>query len=123
MFCSTIAAVVAFTVTRYGLQCSREIVTGLSILAGILAGVVGSLVTRPPNAERTEEFFKRIYVPIGQEDKLQWSLDEVVPPHRRLLTAGGLFIVKPSRQSWVGFTITLAICLGALGFMVAFLMV
>ena len=123
MFASTIAAVLAFTITRYGLHCSREIVTGLSILAGILAGVVGSLITAPPDTGRNEEFFKRIYVPIGQEEKLQWSLDEVVPPHRRLLTAGGLFIVKPSRQSWVGFTITLAICLAALGFMVAFLMV
>jgi Na+/proline symporter len=121
MFCSTIAAVVTFTITRYALHCPREVVTGLSILAGILGGVVGSLLTRPPETERIEEFFKRIYVPIGQESKLELSLAEVVPPQRRLLTFAGLFIVKPSRQSWVGFTVTLAICLAAVGFMYAIL--
>jgi Na+/proline symporter len=123
MFFSTIAAVVTFTVTRYALHCPREIVTGLPILAGILGGIVGSLLTAPPPAERIEEFFKRVYVPIGQENKLEQSLAEVVPPERRLLTAGGLFIVKPSRQSWVGFTVTLAICLAAVGFMYAILRV
>ncbi len=117
VFGSTIAAVVTFSVTRYALSCPREVVTGLSLLAGVLGGVVGSLLTAPPSAERIEEFFKRIYVPIGQEDRLALPLAEVVPPAQRLVTCGGLFIVKPSRQSWVGFVVTLAICLAAVGSM------
>jgi len=117
VFCSTVAAVVTFTITRYTLDCSREIVTGLSMLAGVLGGVVGSVLTRPPEADRIEEFFKRIYVPVGQENRLALPLADVVPLQERLLTRGGLFIVKPSRQSWVGFTVTFAICLAALGFM------
>jgi len=48
-------------------------------------------------------------------------LDEAVPPSGRLITAGGLFLVKPSRQSWLGFLITLAICLALLGAMVLLL--
>jgi hypothetical protein len=44
-----------------------------------------------------------------------------VPQSRRLLTAGGLFIVKPSRQSWAGFLITLGICLACVLVMVALL--
>ncbi|GAG25874.1 unnamed protein product, partial [marine sediment metagenome] len=37
------------------------------------------------------------------------------------LTAGGLFIVKPSRQSWVGFVVTLGICLACVVVMLAIL--
>ena len=58
-----------------------------------------------------EKFFKKIYTPIGKEERLDLPLDEAVPKEKRLLTAGGLFLVKPSRQSWVGFVVTLGICL------------
>ena len=88
---------------------------------GILGGVVGSLMTLPSEPERVEAFFKRIYTPIGAEDRLKLRLDEVVPAKRRLLTAGGLFIVKPSAQSIAGFLITLAICLACVAVMVALL--
>jgi len=57
-----------------------------------------------------ERFLTKIYVPIGQEARLDLPLDEAVPPSQRWLTAGGLFVVKPSRQSWLGFLVTLAIC-------------
>ena len=90
---------------------------GLPLFTGMLAGIIGSLLTRPPETEIVEKFFKKIYVPIGQEAKLDLPLDEAVPPSQRLLTAGGLFLVKPSRQSWVGFLVTLAICLGLVGLM------
>ncbi|MHC4890548.1 MAG: hypothetical protein ACYTEO_13910 [Planctomycetota bacterium] len=73
--------------------------------------MIGSLLTKPPKRETIEKFFRKIYVPIGQEDKLDLPLDEAVPQSKRWLTAGGLFIVKPSRQSWVGFLVTLGICL------------
>jgi len=123
MFCSTVAAVVTFLVTRYKLDCSREITIGLPILTGVVGGVIGSLLTKPPKPETIEKFFTKIYVPIGQEKKLTLPLDEAVPPSNRWLTAGGLFIVKPSRQSWVGFVITLGICVACVLVMVAILRV
>ena len=114
MFSSTISAVVTFILTRYVIEYTsdiRAITIGIPILAGVAGGVVGSLLTKPPKRETVERFFKKIYVPIGQEEKLELSLDEAVPQSKRWLTAGGLFIVKPSRQSWVGFVVTLGICL------------
>ncbi|MCH7559467.1 MAG: sodium:solute symporter family protein [Planctomycetes bacterium] len=121
MFSSTILASGTFLVSRYVLDCSRDVTIGVPIVVGVLAGVIGSLVTKPPRRETIEKFFVKIYVPIGQEEKLELPLDEVVPPSRRWLTAGGLFIVKPSRQSWVGFVITLGICLACILVMLAIL--
>ena len=60
-------------------------------------------------------------IPIGAEDKLELPLDEAVPVSQRWITAGGLFIVKPSRQSWVGFVITLGICVACVLVMLALL--
>jgi Na+/proline symporter len=111
MFSSTILASGTFLVSRYVLNSGRDITIGVPILVGVLAGVIGSLVTKPPSRETIEKFFTKIYVPIGQEDKLVLPLDEAVPKRKRLLTGSGLFIVKPSRQSWVGFAVTLGICL------------
>jgi len=90
---------------------------GLPLAAGVVFGVVGSLLSRPPDTERVERFFTRIYTPVGQEDRLELPLAEAVPKADRLLTAGGLFLVKPSRQSSVGFLVTLAICLACLAAM------
>jgi Na+/proline symporter len=111
MFCSTILASGTFLVSRYVLNSSRDITIGVPIVVGILAGVIGSLITRPPSRQTIEKFFTKIYVPVGREDKLALPLDEAVPQHKRLLTGCGLFLVKPSRQSWVGFVVTLGICL------------
>jgi len=108
-------------VTAKGLVCTRAMTIGLPLLTGFVAGIIGSLVTRPPKAEVTEKFFKKIYVPIGEEHKLDLPLDQAVPPNKRLCTAGGLFLVKPSTQSWVGFLVTLAICLGLVAIMVLLL--
>jgi len=121
MFSSTILASGTFLVSRYVLDCSRDITIGVPIVVGVLAGVIGSLVTRPPKRETIEKFFRKIYVPIGQEKKLDLSLDEAVPQSKRWLTAGGLFIIKPSRQSWVGFLVTLGICLACVLVMLAIL--
>ena len=111
MFSSTILASATFLVSRYVLNCSRDITIGVPILVGVLAGVIGSLITKPPRHETIEKFFTKIYVPIGRDDKLELPLDEAVPASNRWLTAGGLFVVKPSRQSWVGFVVTLGICM------------
>ncbi|UCG58883.1 MAG: hypothetical protein JSU70_05085, partial [Phycisphaerales bacterium] len=121
MFCSTISAVAVFVLTRYVGDYPREVTIGVPILAGVTGGVIGSLLTRPPSTEMVDKFFKKIYVPIGQEEKLDLSLDEVVPQPRRWLTAGGLFIVKPSRQSWIGFLVTSAICVACVAVMLALL--
>ena len=121
MFTGTILAVIAFIVTRYVLGCPREITIGLPILAGVLGGVIGSLLGEAPNPELIDRFFKKIYTPIGEEEKLALPLDEAVPPSKRLLTAGGLFIMKPSRQSLVGFLVTLGICVGCVLLMLALL--
>jgi len=111
MFSSTILASATFLVSRYVLNCGRDITIGAPILVGVLAGLIGSIITKPPSRETIEKFFTKIYVPIGQEDKLALPLDEAVPQQKRLLTGGGLFLVKPSPQSSVGFVVTLGICL------------
>ena len=111
MFSSTILASTSYILTRYVLLCSRDITIGVPILVGVTAGVVASLLTKPPKTEVIEKFFKKIYVPIGAEKELERPLDEAVPASKRWFTGGGLFIIKPSRQSWVGFIVTLAICL------------
>jgi len=121
MFCSTILASAAFLVSRYVLMCGRDITIAVPILVGVAGGVIGSVVTKPPNREVVEKFFTKIYVPIGQEKKLDLGLDEAVPQSQRLVSAGGLFIVKPSRQSWVGFVIALGICLACVLAMLAIL--
>ncbi|UCC99558.1 MAG: hypothetical protein JSW66_06670, partial [Phycisphaerales bacterium] len=99
----------------------RAVTISLPIIAGLAGGVIGSLLTRPPKADTIEKFFRKIYVPIGEEEKLELPLDEAVPASNRWLTAGGLFIVKPSRQSWAGFVITLGICLACVLVMLAIL--
>jgi Na+/proline symporter len=115
VFTSTILAAATFLTTRYGFNMGQAATTGLPLAAGAVGGIVGSLLTRPPRPEQIDPFFKKIYTPIGQEERLELPLDEAVPPEKRLLTAGGLFIVKPTRQSWLGFLITLVICLMLLG--------
>lgn len=110
MFCCTISAVVAFVFTRYVSGLPRHVTIAVPILTGIVAGVIGSLLTRPPRREALERFLTKIYVPIGQEAKLDLPLDEAIPPSQRWVTTGGLFVVKPTRQTWVGFLVTLGIC-------------
>jgi len=117
VLCSAILAVITFVITRYILDCPREVVTGLPMLAGVSGGIIGSYLTRPPSRDQVDAFFTKIYVPIGQEDKLNQPLSEVVPESQRLFTRAGLFIVKPSRQSWLGFLVTLVISVGAVLFM------
>ena len=121
MFSSTILAGSSYVLTRYVLMCGRDITIAVPIVVGIAAGVIGSLATKPPRRETIERFFTKIYVPIGQDEKLGLPLEQVVPQSSRWITAGGLFVVKPSRQSWVGFVVTLGICLACVLAMLAIL--
>jgi Na+/proline symporter len=121
MFCSTIMASATFLTSRYVLDCGRDVTIGAPIAVGVLAGVIGSLLTKPPSRETIEKFFTKIYVPIGQEYRLELPLEEAVPQSGRWFTSGGLFIVKPSRQSLVGFLVTLGICLACIPLMLVIL--
>jgi len=121
MFSSTIFAGMSYILTRHVLMCSRDITIAVPIVVGIGAGVIGSLMTAPPKREDIELFFTKIYVPIGQDDRLGLPLDEAVPASSRLTTAGGLFLVKPSRQSWVGLAVALALCVACVLVMLALL--
>ena len=110
-------AATVYLVTRFVLKMPQEATTGLPLIAGVVGGVLGSLATPRPKPEVIERFFTKIHTPIGQEQRLALPLDQAVPPQRRMLTAGGLFVVKPTRQSWVGFLVTAAICAACVGAM------
>lgn len=117
MFACTLSAIAAFVVCRYALDLSRNFTVGVPLLAGLLGGIVGSLVTPAPDREKSDAFYRKICTPIGEEEKLTLPLDEAVPHSQRLCTAGGLFILKPSRQTWVGFLVFLIAsfaCVGAM---------
>jgi hypothetical protein len=121
VFASVISAVLTFLVTRYVLDCPRDVTICLPIAAGVVCGVVGSLASAPPDRARIEEFFGRVYTPVGEEEMLGRLLDEVVPPSRRLFTAGGLFVVRPTRESWLGFVAVTGACVACVLVMLAVL--
>ncbi len=115
VFACTFVAGFTFIATRYipaiAVHCPSEAKFGLPILVGIVAGVIGSLLTAPPDRKRMDAFFTKIHVPIGEEEKLDLPLDEAVPQSMRLMTAGGLFVIKPSVQTWLGFLVLLGLCI------------
>ena len=122
VYAGLLSAALCFLVLRYGMiGVQPNLVSSLPLLAGITGSIAGSLCTRPPDRQRVEAFLKRIYTPIGEEDRLTLSLDEVVPPECRMITWGGLFIVKPNRQTWVGFAVYLGLCIACVALFAAFL--
>ncbi|MDP6546972.1 MAG: sodium:solute symporter family protein [Phycisphaerae bacterium] len=121
VFCGTIAAMAVLIACRAIPGVPKALMFGAFMAAGFAFGVIGSLLSKPPDRQSVERFFTKIHVPIGQEAKLDLPLDEAVSPNRRLLTAGGLFIVKPSMQSWVGFLVVLGICIACVAVMRAIL--
>lgn len=122
VYVGLLLAALCFLVLRYGLDdVHPNVITGFPLLAGITGCVLGSLVTRPPDPERVDLFLKRIYTPIGREAMLERSLDEIVPPSERIITFGGLFIVKPTRQTWVGFSFFLVMSVACVFTLVAVL--
>lgn len=122
VYVGLLSAALCFLVLRYGMiGVQPNLVSALPLLAGITGSIAGSLCTRPPDRQRVEAFLKRIYTPIGEEDRLTLSLDEVVPPECRMITWGGLFIVKPNRQTWVGFAVYLGLCIACVALFAVFL--
>jgi Na+/proline symporter len=121
VFCSILGATLVMVLTRYAWTCPGWVTIGSPILTGVLAGVAGSLLTRPPDATRIEAFFTKIHVPIGREERLELPLDQAVPAETHWCTAGGLFLLKPSRESWVGFLVVWAVCLACVAAMLMLL--
>jgi Na+/proline symporter len=109
----TESGLLGWTKTDDGMKLAFTRLTTIAapLLVGVISGVTGSLLTKPPKSDMIEKFFTKIYIPIGQEDKLTLPLDEAIPQEKRLFTSGGLFLVKPSRQSLIGLVVTLGICL------------
>jgi Na+/proline symporter len=74
-----------------------------------LFGVVVSLLTKPTATEKLERFYALIRTPVtaGEQVAAPCTLPPgvVVPPPRRLISAGGLEIPVPSRESVWGFLI------------------
>ncbi len=127
VFASTIAAAAVLLLLKHVLPAYEVAVpalvqNGAPLVTAVVFGVAGSLLTAPPNRRAIEEFLKKIYTPIGQEERLTLPLDEAVPPSQRWTTAGGLFLVKPSTQSWLGFLVTLVICIALVGVMTLLLL-
>ncbi|MFH1739809.1 MAG: sodium:solute symporter family protein [bacterium] len=85
--------------------------TALFLPVGIFCGWLASILTRPTDSTVVDRFFVKIHTPVGQEERLNLPLDEAIPRGDRLLNFGGLLILKPSRQSWVGFLVAWGIVL------------
>lgn len=126
VFCCILPAIVVYVAIQLDKQYNfysipAYFAAGLPLATGLLGGIVGSLATAAPRQDVIENFFKKIHVPIGQEQKLDWPFEQAVPASQHWFTSGGLFIVKPSRQSWLGFIIVMAVCLACVGIMLAIL--
>jgi Na+/proline symporter len=123
VFCCIIPAIAVYIFVKVNAQhhyinIAANLAAVLPLLTGLLGGIGGSLLTAAPEKKVVEKFFTKIYVPIGQEHKLELPFEQAVPPSKRLLTAGGLFIIKPTRQSWTGFLVALGICLACVFVMI-----
>jgi len=98
-----------FPASEYGVAPAIAYQTLFFIPVGVFTGCIASLLTKPLNQNQVEMFFVKIHTPIGQEDRLNLPLDEAIPKKERLLDAGGLLILKPDRQSWLGFLVACGI--------------
>ncbi len=94
-----------FPVQVYGTAPAIAYQTAVFLPIGILAAWLASILSTPMDSQKVDRFFVKIHTPIGQEQKLDRPLDEAVPQNQRLIDWGGLFIVKPSTESWVGFLV------------------
>ncbi len=98
-----------FPSSVYGIAPAIAYQTACFLPVGIVSGCLASVFTQPINQTITDRFFVRIHTPIGAEEKLELPLDEAIPTRERLFDSFGLFLVKPDRQSWVGFLVAAAI--------------
>jgi len=85
------------------------------LTAGLIVGVIVSLVTRPVAKEKLENFYALVRTPVRQGEKVivPCTLPEGVPaaPRRSVFPGTSLEVLVPSRVAVVGFLITWA-CVG-----------
>ncbi len=98
-----------FTSAEYGTATAIALQTACFIPAGVIAGITASLLTSPIDAQRVNRFFVKIHTPIGQEDKLELPIDQAIPANQRLFDMFGFFLIKPNKESVVGFLVACAI--------------
>ena len=111
------------TANHTGLSEPWQIVTYLG--CALLAGIVVSLLTRPPDTEFIERFHHLIATPIAEGEEITESCHlpaGVQPAERPTLFTGTSFeFPRPSRTSVVGFALSwLAVALIIIGFVSLF---
>ncbi len=81
----------------------------LYLSAGLIAGIVVSLVTRPVTKEKLDNYYALIRTPVkpGEQPDVPCTLpeDAVVPEKRNIFPNTNLEFVIPSRTSVVGFLV------------------
>jgi len=79
------------------------------LASGLMAGIVASVVTRPPSQEKLERFFALVRTPVqpGEKVTLPCTLPAgaVVPPKRSIFRGTHFEVLIPSRVSVVGFIV------------------
>ena len=84
-----------------------------SLPGGIVALILGSLLTRPQPKKQLDDFFLLLKTPVGQEQKL---IDAGVPIiYAGSTIASPLETRHPKLVHWGGFVLAALICVGILG--------
>jgi hypothetical protein len=94
------------------------------LTAGLLAGILVSLFTKPVPKEKLENFYALTRTPVSPGEKVPapCTLPEgaVVPPRRTLFPKSNLEIGIPSRTSVIGFLAGWAAVAALIGLFVLF---
>jgi len=104
---------------------------GIFLPAGLIAGIVVSLITKPPDKKLKDRFFIKLHTHIADDDLLPQrlgdeepaeqpdepdtedaaerpepgTLEAAFPPEKWLINRWGLLLPVPSKQTWGGFLI------------------
>jgi len=93
----------------------------LYLVAGLVSGIVASLVTQPVAKEKLDRFYALIRTPIAPGEQVSAACtlpeDAVVPEKRNIFPNTNLEIAIPSRTSVIGFLIGW-VCVAAIVFTV-----
>ena len=87
------------------------------LAAGLVAGIVASVVTKPPSEEKLEHFFALARTPVVLGEKVTspctLPAGAVVPPKRNILRGTRFEIMVPSKVSIAGFIVA-CVCVALL---------
>ncbi len=78
------------------------------LLAGTVAGIVVSLLTKPPSQDKLDRFYELVRTPVNTVEGSPAEPCTIppgvaIPEKRLMIKAGGLEILKPSKSAVVGF--------------------